>query len=221
MAITAENIIKRLGSEPWSGFNRDDMEWGSEDAESAKAVVNRALRYLLNLHDFPFRAKEKTIETTAGAEVFTSVEGQITSIYDPVTLEPLEFIGDSTKYSSEQTGKPSGYWVEYNNPKAKIRLYPIPDGIYNYNVAYNAFQPVIDSDGKTKKYEFENANDFINMPANLEYLFVDCLVMRAIVTNMKDEQDENYRPSINEFNEHWRLFKKSCKPKKIINRVVW
>ena len=50
---------------------------------------------------------------------------------------------------------------------------------------------------------------------------MDCLVLRTIITNMKDEQDENYRPTINEFNEVWRVFVKACKPKRIDNRVVW
>lgn len=221
MAITAENIIQRFGREPWSGFNKDDMVWGSEDAEAARAVLNRGLRYLINLHDFPFRKKEKAIETTRGAETYAMVEGQITEIYDVKTGQELEFIGDTTEYDKELQGTPTGYWIDYNNPKAKIRLYPIPDNVYSYSIVYNAYQPVIDNDGKTKKYEFENADDTINMPANLEYLFVDCLVMRSIVTNMKDEQDENYRPAINEFNEHWRLFKKACKPKRLVNRVVW
>ena len=28
--------------------------------------------------------------------------------------------------------------------------------------------------GKIKKYEFENASDYLNLPENLEYLFMDC-----------------------------------------------
>lgn len=219
--ITAEQILKRLGNEPWSGFNKDDMVWTSEESATAKAVINRALRYLITLEDFPFRIKEKTIETSTGAETFPMVEGQISEIYNTSDLVPLEYIADSTTYDKEKTGNPTGYWIDYANPKAKIRLYPVPDGIYSFNIVFNQYQPVIDEDGRTKKYEFENANDIINMPSNLEYLFADCLVMRAIVTNNKDEQDENYRPSINEFNEHWRLFKKACRPKKLVNRVVW
>jgi hypothetical protein len=219
--ITAEQILQRLGREPWGGFNKDDMTWTSEESLTAKAVVNRALRYLITLEDFPFRKKEKLIETNTGAETYPMVEGQITEIYNASDLVPLEFIADSTEFDKELVGEPTSYWIDYANPKAKIRLYPIPNGMYNYNIVFNAYQPVIDADGKTRKYEFENADDFINMPSNLEYLFADCLVMRAIVTNNKDEQDENYRPSINEFNEHWRLFKKACRPRKLVNRVVW
>ena len=219
--IVAEKILQRLGDEPWGGFNRDDMVWDREEAQTAKTVINRALRYLITLEDFPFRIKEKTLETSTGAETFAMVEGQISEIYNTSTLLPLEYISDNSSYNKEIKGEPKGYWIEYSNPKAKIRLYPIPDGLYSFNVVYNQYQPVIDQDGKTKKYEFENANDFINMPSHLENAFIDCLVMRAIVTNNKDEQDENYRPSINEFNEHWKIFKKLCQPKKLVNRVVW
>jgi hypothetical protein len=50
------------------------------------------------------------------------------------------------------------------------------------------------------------------MPDSIAPLFMDCLVLRTMITNNKDEQDENYRPTINEFWEHWNLFKKACKP---------
>ena len=75
--------------------------------------------------------------------------------------------------------------------------------------------------GEHKKYKFENANDYINMPENIVDLFKDCLILRTIITNMKDEQDENYRPTIEEFNEAWRVFLRACKPKKVNNKVVW
>lgn len=221
MTITAQRLLTELGASAWSGFNADDMVYSSEDSLQARTELNKALRYLINLRDFPFRKKEKAIETTSGAESYTMIEGQITSIYEPDTLKELEFIGDITRYDREEIGKPIGYWIEYNNPKTKIHLYPIPDGVYSYNIVFNQYQPIIDKDSKTRKYEFENSEDFINLPANLEYLFMDCLVMRTIITNMKDEQDENYRPAINEFNEYWRNFLKACKPKRIENRVVW
>lgn len=219
--ITAQRLLTELGASAWSGFNADDMVYSSEDSLQARTELNKALRYLLNLKDFPFRGKEKAIETTNGADVYTMIPGQITKIYDANTLSELEFIGDSSQYDKEAVGTPVGYWVEYSNPKVKIRLYPIPDGVYNYNIAYNQYQPVIDMNGKIKKYEFENASDYLNLPENLEYLFMDCLVMRTIITNMKDEQDENFAPAINEFNEYWKNFLKACKPKRQDNRVVW
>lgn len=221
MTITAQRLLTELGQVAWSGFSADDMEFSSTDSVQARAELNKALRYLLNQKDFPFRRKEKNIETTSGADTFTMVDGQITEIYNSDNLSQLEFLGDSSKYNKEEMGQPIGYWIDYNNPKQKIRLYPIPDGNYNYTIVYNQFQPVIDKDGKTKKYEFENAEDTLNMPANLEYLFMDALVMRTVVTNMKDEQDENFRPAINEFNEYWQAFIKACNPKKIVKRVVF
>ena len=220
MTITAQRILDELGTSAWSGFSADDMVYTSTDSKQALTELNRGLRYLMNLKDFPFRRKEKAFETTSGADTFNMVEGQITGIYNADTLGELEFIGDSSKYDKELVGTPTGYWIEYNNPKAKIRLYPIPDGVYNYNIVYNQFQPIKDKDGKLTKYEFESEADFLNLPSNLEYLFMDCLVMRVIITNMKDEQDENFRPAINEFNEYWRSFIKACNPKKQNKRVV-
>ena len=221
MAITAQRLLTELGNNAWSGFNADDMVWGSEDARQAQTELNKAILYLLGLANFPFRKKEKAIETTNGAGTYTMVEGQITKIYDDKTLSELSFIGDSTNYDKELQGAPIGYWIEYNNPKVKIRLYPIPDGVYSYNIAYNQYQPVIDKDGKTKKYEFENALDTLNIAPQVEHYFMLCVVLRTIITNMKDEQDENFGPAINEFNEYWSQFKRLSRPKKIIRRVVF
>lgn len=221
MAITAQRLLTELGRRAWSGFNSDDMVFDNEDSLQAQAELNAALRYLINLIDFPFRGAELEIETDKNSELYNMPEGQIQEIYNANSLAVLEFIGDSSKYNKTVTGEPTGYWIDYNNPTQRIRLYPIPDKTYNLNVLYNQYKPVIDYRTKKKKFEFENASDYMNLPANLEYLFMDCLVLRTIITNMKDEQDENYRPTINEFNEAWRVFVKACKPKKIQNRVVW
>lgn len=221
MVITAQRLLTELGRRAWSGFNADDMIFESEYSLQAQAELNSALRYLINLVNFPFRSTETNIETDKDSEYYSMPEGQIDEIYNAKTLSTLEFIGDSSKYDKELKGEPTGYWIEYTNPTQKIRLYPIPDKTYSYNIVYNQYKPVIDSKTKKKKFEFENASDYMNLPANLEYLFMDCLVLRTIITNMKDEQDENYRPTINEFNEAWRVFLRACKPKKIQNRVIW
>lgn len=221
MAITAQRLLTELGRRAWSGFNADDMVFDNEDSLQAQAELNAALRYLINLVDFPFRGAELEIETDKNSEYYSMPEGQVDTIYNTDTLDELEFIGNNRAYDKILTGKPTGYWFEYSNPKIQLRLYPIPDKAYNYNVLYNQYKPIIDYKTKKKKFEFENASDYMNLPANLEYLFMDCLVLRTIITNMKDEQDENYQPTINEFNEAWRVFLKACKPKKIQNRVVW
>ena len=218
--ITGQNLLDLLGKEPWSGFNKDDMKWDVEESYSAKRCLNRAIRYLLTLRDFPFRGKEYSLESDRGTDLYKMVDGQITKIYEVDTFKELQFIGDNTEYDKTKQGKPTHYWIEQGNPKQQIRLYPIPDASYQYNVAYNSFQPVVDKDGKTKKYKFDNADDYLNIPPNLEDVFADCVVLRAIVTNNKDEQDENYRPTIDEFNEHWGVFKAMANPTKTVKRVV-
>lgn len=219
--ITAQDLLTKLGEEPWSGFNIDDMVFSSSDANTAKRVLNRALRYLLSLKDFPFRGKTSNIETDKDTESYKMPDGQISAVYNSDTLDVLMFIGDSSGYDKEKTGKPTGYWIDYKNPVQKIRLYPIPDAVYNYTIDYNQFAPVLDYSTKKPKFSFENADDYINMPELLQEYFADCLVLRAIMYNNKDEQDENYQPTINEFNEHWREFLRMAKPAKISNRVVW
>lgn len=220
MTITAQRLLTELGHRAWSGFNIDDMVWGSEDALQAQTELNFALRYLMSLEDFPFRAKEQNINASKGVKNYSSPAGQITSIYFVDDLSALTYIGDSSKYDKEVTGKPESFWIDFNNPTQKIRLYPIPDNKYPLKVVYNQFTPVLSVDGEAK-FEFTEADDIINMPQTLEYLFMDCLVLRTMQTNNKDQQDENYVPTINEFNEAWRVFKKACKPAKIDTYVIF
>lgn len=213
MTITAQRILTELGNKAWSGFNKDDMVWGNVDAEQATTELNTAVRYLINLEDFPFRAKEQTLPTRRNVSNYGAVEGQITSIYNADDLTYLNYISDNSNYDKTAVGKPIGYWIDYKNPTQKIRLYPIPDDTYNYKIVFNQYKPVMTKDNETA-FEFVNADDFINMPETLEYLFMDCLTLRVMVTNCKDQEDENYQPMINEFNEAWRVFIKACKPSK-------
>jgi hypothetical protein len=221
MTVTAQRILTELGNKAWSGFNADDMIFTSDDSIQARTELNGALRYLLNLEDFPFKAKTKDIIAMSGISDYTTPAGQIASVFDADSRNNLVFIGDPENYDKEETGAPSHYWINYNNPKSKLRLYPIPDADYNLTIVYSQFKPVKDADDGSLKFEFTKANDFINLPADLEFLFMDCLVLKTIEQNNKDEQDENYRPTINEFNERWQLFKKLAHPVKVNPRIVW
>lgn len=212
MAITCQRLLTEMGNRAWSGFNRDDMVFGNEDAITAQTELNIALRYLSNLEDFPYRAEEMEITTRANGKEYTAPDGQIDRIYNVESLKELKYIGNADDLDKSKTGTPEGYYIDYSNPDQSLRLYPVPNKKVKLKVVYNTLKPVMDKDGMTLKFEFENANDTINMPDSIAPLFMDCLVLRTMVTNNKDEQDENYRPTINEFWEHWRLFKKACKP---------
>lgn len=220
MTITAQRLLTELGNKAWSGFNADDMVWDSEDSLTAKAELNSALRFLINRVDFPFRAKEQEITAINGISEYTAPTGQISGIYNTDDKETLIFVGDSKKYDKKEKGKPSHYWVAYKNPNSKIRLYPIPDATYKYTLVYNQYMPVKAADGGLQ-FEFENEDDFINMPSTLEFLFMDCLVLMTMAQNNKDEQDENYRPTLSEFEERWQIFLKAARPVKTETRIIW
>ena len=217
--ITAQRLLTELGNRAWSGFNADDMQFGNEEARQALAELNFALRYLINLSDFPFRTKTRKFTTRIGNSNYIAPDGQITNIYKTNTLNNLIFLGEGSKYDKTAKGEPTGYWIDYNNPDEKLRLYPIPDTTGDYTITYSQYKPVMDANFETKS-EFTAPDDFINMPENLEYLFMDCLVLRTMVTNNKDIEDENYQPMINEFNEAWKVFLRASKPAKINTRIV-
>ena len=228
MTITAQMLLTELGHKAWSGFNLDDMVWESEDSDQAKAELNSALRYLMNKEDFPFKISEQTITTSKDANGFKTPSGQILKVYNKETLEELTFIGDKTGYDMTETGTPTHYYIDYKNPKTTFKLYPIPDDTYTIGVVFNHFEPVIDADEGNLKFLFEKADDYINIPFddenkryNLEYLFMDCLVLMTMAQNNKDEQDENYRPTLDEFEERWKVFKNLANPVKVTPRIVW
>ena len=76
-------------------------------------------------------------------------------------------------FDKKAVGEPVSYWINYKNPRQKIRLYPIPNKRFDYKVVYNQFRPVMGTDYATK-FEFTSADDFLNLPENLELLFMDC-----------------------------------------------
>lgn len=212
MTITCQRLLTEMGDRAWSGFNRDDMVFGNEDARTAQAELNVALRYLINLEDFPFKSEELTFSTRPSNIRYANPDGQIDSIYNEATKKKLKFIGSTEGLDLTVTGTPTSYYIDYSNPDQSLMLYPIPDKKEKFKIVYNTYKPVLDKEGIDLKFEFENAEDTINMPDAIAPLFMDCLVLRTMVTNNKDEQDENYRPTINEFYEHWKVFKRACKP---------
>lgn len=212
MTITCQQLLTEMGNRAWSGFNRDDMVFGSEDALTAQTELNVALRYLINLVDFPFRAEQMEFSTRIDRNEYEAPDGQISRIFNKETLKELKYIGNANDLDTTKTGTPTSWYIDYYNPEQSLKLYPTPDKKDKYVIVYNTFKPVMDKDGETLKYEFENAEDTINMPESIDYLFKDCLVLRTMVTNNKDEQDENYQPTMNEFYEHWRVFKRCVNP---------
>lgn len=220
MAVTAQKLLTELGNRSWSNFNINDMNFNNEDSAQARTELNAALRFLVNLQDFPFKVKEVSLTALKNLPSYIMREGQIFEIYNRDNLKKLEFLTDISELDLELTGEPVGFWIDYKNPEVFIRFYPVPDAKYNFSVVYNQFMPVRDEEGNLK-FEFEKEDDFINLPSNLEYLFADCLILRTMITNNKDEQDENYRPMINEFEQAWRNFLRAARPVKTDFRVVW
>lgn len=219
MSITVQDLLTTLGNRAWSGFNKDDMVFGNEEAQTALAELNAANRYLMSLRDFPFKKVVEEIVTSRGIAEYPMIEGQILEIINTDNFQQLKIINNPQKLK-QKSGEPTGFYVDYYNPDANIILYPTPDKTYNYKVTYNTYKFILDKYGNTIN-EFQNADDYINLPYYLEYLYADCLILRTMATNNKDEQDENYAPILKEFAEAWRNFIKAAKPVKQNNRVVW
>lgn len=218
MTITVQDLLNDLGNRAWSGFNKDDMVFGTEESLTALAELNAAHRFLMSSRDFPFKKVAEEIITSNNFAEYPMVEGQITEIINKDTLQKLSQIQD-WQTLPEKSGEPDRFWINYSNPDANIVLYPTPDKVYNLKVIYNSYKFILDKKGN-QLYKFTNEDDYLNMPSFLEELYADCLVLRTMATNNKDEQDENYRPILNEFTEAWRNFINAANPVDVEQRIV-
>lgn len=219
--ITAQSLLTELGNAAWSGFNKDDMVWGNEDAATAQTELNKAVRYLINLADFPFKGNEQELKTRIGNTSYGAPDGQIETIYNVETLKELAFLGDGTDLDKTKRGNAEGYYIDYFNPEQPtLKIYPIPERQEQLRIVYNVLKPVLSADGIDTKFGFENADDVINMPSTIDALFKDCLVLRVMITNNKDEQDENYRPTIAEFEQAWKVFISKARPVDQTRRII-
>lgn len=222
MAITGQEILTELGNAAWSGFNKDDMVWGEEDAQTAITELNKAVRYLINLADFPFKEQEQDFKTRSGNITYSAPDGQIETIYNIDTLKELTFIKDAANLDKTKKGSPTHYYLDYFNPEQPtLKVYPIPEKQERFKIIYNVLKPVLSADGIDTKFGFEKADDVINLPSTIDALFKDCLVLRVMITNNKDEQDENYRPTIAEFEQAWKVFKEKARPTSKPSRIMY
>lgn len=218
MTVTLQRLLTELGNRAWSGFNKDDMIFGSDEALTAIAELNCAHRFLMSLEDFPFQAQNFQISTIENISNYSMPDGQISEIINMNNFVRLKQIVNHSELQPLK-GIPDRFWVEYSNPYSNLVLYPTPNKNMTFNVVFNSYKFILDKDGNQIN-EFQNADDFLNMPEYLENLYMDCLVLRTMAANNKDQEDENYVPTLNEFNEAWNNFLRKAVPFNIVQRIV-
>lgn len=218
MTITVQDLLNTLGDRAWSGFNKDDMIFGNAEAATALAELNAAHRYLMALRDFPFKYMSEEISTDKNVAEYPMIEGQISEIVNLNNLRNLKELQEHNNLQ-DKIGEPVNFWINYSNPDANIVLYPTPDKVYNLKIIYNTYKFIMDNKGNLLN-KFENEDDFLNLPSYLEDLYADCLILRTMATNNKDEQDENYRPILKEFNEAWMNFIRAANPTDKEQRII-
>jgi len=209
--ITVQRLLEELGNKAWSGFNKDDMIYSNEDAQTAITELNGANRYLLALEDFPFKDQETTITTQNNKSTYTAPHGQIKFIFDTKNKRYLDFLENSEELQ-EQSGTPTKFYMDYENPDLpKIVLYPTPNEEITLLVKFNELRFILNKQGEPID-EFSSADDVLNLPKHIEKYYMDALVLRTIAQNNKDMTDENYQPTLKEFDEVWRNFVKLSRP---------
>lgn len=211
--ITVQRLLEELGNKAWSGFNKDDMFYSNEDAQTAITELNGANRYLMALEDFPFKDKETQILTKIEKSNYNCPIGQIKFIYNHETNTFLDLIeGDDILQLEDLNGIPSKFYFKYDNPNApEIVLYPTPNDTIKLTIKYNDLNFILNAQGEPVA-EFTSADDVLNLPKHIEHYYMDALILRTIAQNNKDISDENYQPTLKEFAEVWQNFVKLSQP---------
>jgi hypothetical protein len=177
------------------------------------AEFNSAIVYLTAREDFPFQNDTTQSSTQKGESTCSLSAGIIENVYIDGGTDYLERIDKNVFLDKTNIGEPTQYYLDYSYNSLILHLYPIPDAMYTVNVEYQINNFVAGSDSEAKS-RFTTADDLLNIPDNLQDLFWECVILRAMQTGIKDNNDENYGPIKEEFNEIWKLFVQKTNPNK-------
>ena len=222
--ITMLDLYNKVTGQAWSMFD-GEVESQDEFETNVTTSLNKALTYLYNSYNFPFRERTYIFWTKNNKADYSCPVGNIIqSIIDGkkgfnVFLNgktPLTYITDY-RTLEEKTGTPEYFYKKQD----KIYLYPTPDARYIITVDYLSILPVC-SEEEIEKAALENETDYINIPEHLSELFMGALMpltmWNYLIASESDENSSAYQI------QYERAFKQLIKYAKGINtekRIGW
>ena len=208
MGKTFDQSLIDTANIPMSMIDPDDMEdTTSEEFLSLRRVQQGAHNELSNREDFPFSKYTKVIQLSKGTNTYTMPEGRIVKvrITDGSNISELKYDNDLSMHT-QTSGKPNLFTVTYN--PNKIKLYPTPDKTYTVSIDYISTKNVILTSGEYS-YNIE-VGSTLRMPEQYQHLYFDALEYYVLAENLRKVTSTRYAPTLEIFNEKWKVFLRGC-----------
>lgn len=216
MGKTFDQSLIDTANIPMSMIDPEDMaDTSSEEFVSMRRVQQGCHSELTNREDFPFNIYTKTIKLSKGMNTYSMVDGKIKNVY--CDNNKLEFVSNFRGLGTLTNGTPV-YFTTQANPE-KIKLFPSPDKSYTLEIEYVTSKNVLLADG-TPSPTIEKGST-ARMPERVQHLYFDALEYYVLATNMRKESNPRWQPTLEIFNQRWRIFLKGCKTYDKKARIVW
>ncbi|OPZ77091.1 MAG: hypothetical protein BWY78_01152 [Alphaproteobacteria bacterium ADurb.Bin438] len=209
---TFYDIILLCSNAPWSGTDGEPDGFLSVE-RPIKQAIQMAHSFIWNSYDFPFKFKKQTFETIATVKSYLKPKGQIVKVWiNGVYLSPMEDVDliDNT------LGLPTHYGVNEEN---ELILHPIPDKVYEVNVKYKTSLMAKNLQGE-EKYNLEAELDTLNIPEDLEDLYIQALITKFVVNYIADNVDEGFEPYKQSFEIAYNNLINEVKPISNITTII-
>lgn len=219
MGKTFDQSLIDTANIPMSMIDPEDMEdTTSEDFIALRRVQQGCHNELSNRKDYPFCKYTKSIQLSKKQIAYSVPEGRILEVKlsNGNSITKLNYDNNIDMYS-DVVATPYKYCVTYN--PNKIKFYPIPDKSYNVSIEYNSTKNVILPNGDYS-YIIE-PNSTLRMPEQYQHLYFDALEYYVLATNMRKVSNPRWQPTLDIFNEKWKIFLDGCNPVKKKPRIVF
>lgn len=201
------DIIRDVSNLRWSIIDTDPVSF-SEVQKSVKLAIRQANSYIWSLNDFPFKIKKDAFNLSKGQKAVLAPKGTLLEIWIDGSNTYLEQITPKNAdfLSTQKTGTPTKYWLEFGDNGAQIHLYPIPDKPYIILARYITNYKAKSNIGELK-VNLSDMDDVLNLPDDktIEDMYLHCLYTKTMEYLIADSKDENYAPYQKEFLEAYKV----------------
>lgn len=206
MSIKLIDLYNEITGQAWSMFD-GDVEAIDEFEKSVTTSIQKALGNLWNGYDFPFREKTLSFRTKVGKIAYQTPNGNI--IRKTIKNKTVYMVKLGNKFLSynpdceifdEESGEPEYFYLKND----EICLYPIPDSTYTITVDYNTIFAARSKTGMSKA-TLEAEDDYIDIPAKYERVFLNALLPFAMTYAIASETDENYSGYMKQYKDAYKI----------------
>lgn len=210
---TFYQIIYYSSNAPWSGQDAEPESF-SQVEQSVKQAIQMAHSYIWNSYEFDFKLRKSVIPTIATVKEYDKPIGQIINAW---LSGGTSYLTEITEFDflDNKLDTPTQYYLD----NGKINFYPIPNAVMDINVRHQTLYMAKDSAGN-EKYNLELETDVLNIPQELEDLYLQALISLAVVNFLQDSSDENYLPYQNVFEKNYQNLLREVRQSSRGSRII-